>query len=114
MRLSVYARWLALAGLAGTIIGLLAWQGWWAAPRHPWIGLLLSLPLLLPLRGLWRGQAYTYAWTSLLVLAYLGYLLMEFVAVGGAGILAAPALVSAMALFTGSVCYVRWRARETV
>jgi uncharacterized membrane protein len=40
-------------------------------------GWLLALPLLLPVRGLWRGTSYTYAWCSMLIVFYIGGLLAE-------------------------------------
>jgi uncharacterized membrane protein len=38
---------------------------------------VLALPLLLPLRGLWLARPYTYAWSSMLLVFYLGALLLE-------------------------------------
>ena len=49
----------------------LAWE-LFLAPLRPggsWL-VLKALPLLLPLRGLLRGNRYTCQWASLLVLAY--------------------------------------------
>lgn len=40
-------------------------------------GGLLALPLLAPVRGLWLGRAYTYAWCSMLIVFYTGAFLME-------------------------------------
>jgi uncharacterized membrane protein len=40
-------------------------------------GLLLLFPLLTPVRGLWRGERYTYAWASMLLVFYCGGLLAE-------------------------------------
>lgn len=109
--LSRHARRLTLAGWLGLALGLPAWHGWLTDPGHPWLGWILAAPLLLPLAGLWKGRRYTYAWTSLLVLCYLTYLLTEFVA-SGEPLAVLAALVSAAALFTGCLLFVRWRARE--
>ncbi|MGQ0585599.1 MAG: DUF2069 domain-containing protein [Gammaproteobacteria bacterium] len=40
-------------------------------------GALLALPLLAPARGLWLGRPYTYAWSSMLIVFYVGAFLME-------------------------------------
>ena len=50
----------------------LVWE-LWLAPLRPggsWLA-LKTLPLLLPLRGVIRGDVYTYRWATMLVLAYL-------------------------------------------
>lgn len=65
LRLAI-ASWLALGALC------LAWE-LWLAPIRPggsWLA-LKALPLLLPLRGLLRGDAKSMQWALLLVLAYL-------------------------------------------
>ena len=41
------------------------------------VGVLIALPLLLPLPGLWRGRPYTHAWAAMLVVFYVGALLAE-------------------------------------
>ena len=49
----------------------LAWE-LWLAPLRPggsWL-VLKVLPLLLPVFGMFRGQRYTFQWTSLLVWLY--------------------------------------------
>ena len=51
----------------------LAWE-LWLAPLRPggsWL-VLKVVPLLLPLRGIFRGNRYTYRWASLLVWLYFG------------------------------------------
>jgi uncharacterized membrane protein len=60
------AAWIGLGALC------LAWE-LWLAPIRPggsWLA-LKALPLLLPLRGLLRGDARSVQWALLLVLAYL-------------------------------------------
>ena len=55
------------------ILLILAWEGWLApaanAPPGLWLT-LKSLPLLLPLRGLLRGNVRTYLLSTLLLLFY--------------------------------------------
>jgi uncharacterized membrane protein len=66
---------LASAICAAALIALiflgLAWE-LWLAPLRPGGSLLALkvLPLLAPLFGVLRGRAYTYQWSSMLILAY--------------------------------------------
>lgn len=66
-------RRVAVAAYVGLIVLTLAWEGWLApAPQAPpglWLT-LKSIPLLFPLFGLLHGKRYTFAWASMLVLAY--------------------------------------------
>lgn len=105
-----FARVLALAGFVILIVVLLAWHGWLARPRILPLPLVLGV-LLLPLAaaapGLYRGRSYTHAWVSLLSLAYF-ILAVDGIAAGVEPRWLAPAALSAsIALFTGSVVYVR-------
>ena len=61
----------ATASLVLLIVLCLAWE-LWLAPLRPGGSLLAlkALPLALPLRGVLRGERYTYQWSSMLVLAY--------------------------------------------
>jgi uncharacterized membrane protein len=61
----------AAAALIGLIVLCLAWE-LWLAPLRPGGSLiaLKALPLLFPLRGILRGNRYTYQWASMLILAY--------------------------------------------
>jgi uncharacterized membrane protein len=73
-------------------------------------GWLLAVPLLLPLPGLWRGKPYTHAWSSMLVVFYVGGFLAEAWA-DPAGATRAVALASlAAAEFIALVLYVRFAA----
>lgn len=59
--------------LVALIVLGLAWE-LWLAPLRPggsWL-VLKVLPLLAPVRGLVRGNRYTFQWTSLLVWVYFG------------------------------------------
>lgn len=96
------AAWLALAALC------VAWE-LWLAPIRPggsWL-VLKAVPLLLPLRGLWRGDVKSFQWALLLVLAYLleGTVRMFEPLPYGALALAEVALVACF--FVAAVVYVR-------
>ena len=64
-------RSLAVALLLALVALGLAWE-LWLAPLKPggsWL-VLKVLPLLLPLRGLLRGERYTFQWSTLLIWLY--------------------------------------------
>ena len=63
---------LAVAGLLGLLANSMAWPLWYS-PGGPYPGwmLIMTLPLLLPLRGLLHGRRRTHQWTSFLALLYL-------------------------------------------
>jgi uncharacterized membrane protein len=73
-------------------------------------GWLLALPLLLPLPGLWRGKAYTYKWSSMLIVFYVGGLLAEAKANPASGPLALTLASVAALEFLALVAYVRFAA----
>ena len=64
--------------LGGAIASLIALIGWlvaweiWVAPLHPGGSLLAlkAVPLLLPLRGLFKRDLYTLQWSSMVILVY--------------------------------------------
>src|SRR5258707_12144793 len=64
-------RRVAGGALLALIVLCLAWE-LWLAPLRPGGSLiaLKALPLLFPLRGILRGNRYTYQWASMLILAY--------------------------------------------
>ena len=97
-----WARGVALLAHCGLIVALPLLAGR--------LGIAAMLPLLLPLRGLWQERPYTYAWTSLLITAYLGGFLMEAYA-QSPPLRAAIALAVAGAIeFCALLFYVRFRA----
>src|SRR5690606_33711412 len=59
--------------LVALILLCVAWETF-VAPIRPggsWLSLKV-LPLLLPLRGIFRGRIYTYQWAAMLSLLYVG------------------------------------------
>lgn len=65
------AQAVASISLIALIFLCLAWELWLAPIRPGGSALVLkTLPLLLPLFGVLRGQRYTYQWSSMLILAY--------------------------------------------
>lgn len=109
------ARWLTLAAYFALLALLLNWWTWLAPPQRVPISLALILtagPLLLPLRGLLHGRAYTHAWTSFLALPYFA-LGVDALAGGTApGWLGVAVVIASLALFAGAVGYARYRPRQ--
>ena len=70
--MSETAAWRAAIGCLLALMALsIAWE-LWLAPLRPggsWL-VLKVLPLLLPLRGILRGSAYTFQWSTLLIWLY--------------------------------------------
>ncbi|MBT8549981.1 DUF2069 domain-containing protein [Polynucleobacter paneuropaeus] len=63
---------LALAAFIDLFILCVCWE-WFLYPLRPegsWL-ILKALPLLLPMRGIWKGNVYTMQWASMLILLYI-------------------------------------------
>ena len=100
-RIAVVA-WLMLVVLC------VAWE-LWLAPIRPggsWLA-LKAVPLLLPLRGLWRGDVKTFQWALLLVLAYLLEGTVRAFEPAPFGTLAWVELLLATLFFVAAIVYVR-------
>ena len=104
---------LALAGYFGLFAWLMLWFAVLAPPaRTPVaIALLFAGLLLLPLRGLLHGRAYTYAWTSLLTILYFIHGVVVAWSVEAERLWASIEIVLSLTLFSGSVLYARCHGR---
>lgn len=104
---------LALAGYFGLFGWLLLWFTVLAPPaRTPVaIALLFVGLLLLPLRGLLHGRAYTHAWTSLLTILYFIHGVVVAWSVAAERMWAGVEIGFSLTLFTGTVLYARCRGR---
>jgi uncharacterized membrane protein len=94
--------WIALLVLC------VAWE-LWLAPIRPggsWL-VLKALPLLLPLRGVWRGNVQSMQWALLLVLAYLMEGAVRAFEPAPYNVMAWIELVLVSAFFVGAIVYVR-------
>lgn len=104
-------RVLASATLSALIVLCLAWE-LWLAPLRPggsYIA-LKALPLVLPLPGILSGKVYTYRWSSMLILAYLGEGAMRALSERGTSqLLAIMEIVLSVAFFAAVVSFVRLR-----
>jgi len=96
--------YLALVGL------LLWWYGFYAA--SPMILIALLFPLLFPLPGLLKGNPYTFAWSSFLILLYFIHGVVEAYANPTVRLLASFEILCSMAFYVGAIVYARLRSRE--
>jgi uncharacterized membrane protein len=100
----------AAAALLWALIALcLLWELWLAPIRTggSWLA-LKALPLALPLRGIVRGEIYTYRWTTMLSLAYVAEGMVRVYSERGASVwCAALELALAIAFFITAIAYTR-------
>jgi uncharacterized membrane protein len=96
---------LALAAHFLLIAGLL-WSAW------PSAGVLVIVPLLLAVPGLWRGRRYTYAWASMLLTLYCAGLLAEVYMRPTQLVFWRGLAVIAALEFVGLILFVRVQAAE--
>ncbi len=73
------------------------------------VWLLLSLPLLIFLPGLWRGGVRSFAWLSFVSMLYFAQAVTAVFA--APRVLTVLELVASVALFVCTLLFVRWRAR---
>lgn len=96
------AAWLALLLL--TVL----WE-WLLAPLRPggsWL-VLKGLPLLLPLRGVLRGDVKAMQWAVMLSLAYLAEGTVRIFDASPANMLAAVEILLALVFFVAGIVYLR-------
>ena len=108
------AQRLALATLAVVVITV----GGAAMLNAPWPGsallaAVLVLPLLLPLKGLLRGDRRTYAWATLCIAPAFLYAITEAIANSLVRAIAAAILVASLAHFVALVAYLRVTRPQT-
>lgn len=103
-------RWLALGGYLSLLALILIWNTVMApSDRYPvaLILIVLLVPMLFPLRGLLYGRRYTYAWTSMLSLAYFVIGVSDAYSDPVDGLYGWLMIVFSLSWFTGAVLYVR-------
>jgi uncharacterized membrane protein len=96
------ASWLGLLALA------VLWE-WQLAPLRPggsWL-VLKALPLLLPLRGVLRGDVKAMQWALLLVLLYIAEGSVRVVDAQPAGTLAMIEIALGLLFFAAAIVYLR-------
>ena len=102
------ARRLTLAGalLLGACVGATAMRSAPWPQSLPW-ALVLLVPLLLPVPGLWRGDRRTCAWATLCIAPYVVYGITEVIANPAVRFTAAMILLAALAWFVSLVYCLR-------
>ena len=104
MNLDSRVRLLTVWLWAAVAFSLLAW----IMAGYPWLLCTLAvLPLLAPLRGLMRGQRYTYAWATLFAIPYLVFCLTELLVNRQARWVAGMSLLLVFAWFCTMIFYLR-------
>lgn len=78
---------------------------------HPAWAIIASVPLVLPIVGLFKDKLYTYKWFGFLTLLYFCIGISELVANPALRIYALVTLVCSITLLFGSIYYVRYLAR---
>ncbi|WP_413284942.1 DUF2069 domain-containing protein [Vibrio sp. MA40-2] len=108
-------RYIALTGY----LSLLSWVALWQifVSPHPHINSITlaiawCIPLLLPLRGILSGKAYTHAWANFILMLYFLHSLTILYVDQGERWLAAIELLLTCVAFIGNVMYARNRGRE--
>ena len=105
-----FGRLLALVGYTLLPLLLVAWFGWLAPPTllaAPIVLAVLLIPLACAGPGMIRGRIYTHAWVSLLSLLYFVVAIDGIAAGVEPGWLPSATLTASIALFTGTLVYVR-------
>ena len=102
------ARSIAAASWLALLLLVVLWE-WLLAPLRPggsWL-VLKGVPLLLPLRGVLRGDVKVMQWALLLVLAYIAEGSVRAVDAPPAGTLAMIEIALGLAFFAAAIVYLR-------
>ena len=110
MNYTVLSRRLTLSSYIALILVLITWYG--LHTPAPLILVLLLLPLVFPIKGLLKGNPYTYAWSSFLILLYFIHGVVEAYANPPVRILALLEVLFSITFYIGAVLYARLRGRE--
>jgi len=79
----------------------------------PWLSLtLFTLPLLLPMRGLLKGEPYTYAWSNFIIMIYFLHSLTTLWVSKSDFIWASIELLLASTMFLAGSYYAKYRGQE--
>jgi len=108
--------WLGQLGFAGLFL-LMPISILWINPPQlgsQWVLLaLLWGPLWLPLAGIVRGKAYTFAWANFIVMIYFVHSLTNLWVSQGLGLqLALIELLASCLMFVGCTYYAKFRGQE--
>lgn len=100
-------------------LALIAWVALWQSviSPHPDINsvtltIAWCIPLLLPLRGILAGKAYTHAWANFVLMLYFLHALTLMYVDGGERLLASIELLITSVAFVANTLYAREKGRE--
>lgn len=103
-------------GYAALFLLIPMWVLWLSPPEMGSPRVLLALlwvPLWLPLKGIWQGKAYTFAWANFIVMIYFVHGLTHlWVSSGTPFFLAIAEVLFASLMFYGCTYYARDRGKE--
>jgi uncharacterized membrane protein len=105
-----FSRYLTLSSYLALIGLLVMWYG--VLSPSPVVLSLLLLPLVFPLRGLFQGHPYTFAWSSFLILIYFIHGVVEAFANPTVRLLASFEILCSVGFYVGAILYARWRGRQ--
>ncbi|WP_434356444.1 DUF2069 domain-containing protein [Parasalinivibrio latis] len=91
------------------------WHGWLSPHAHvtPWaVTLGWLIPLLLPLKGIIQGNAYTHAWANFVLMFYFLHALTILWVDEGERWLALVELTLTSITFLCNIYYARWKGQE--
>ncbi len=99
-------------------ISLIAWGGlllaqislFWVMASDVYWALLATLPLILPLKGLFVDRVYTYRWIGFLALVYICLGISELVSNAELRLYAFATTICSTLLFLASIYYARYLA----
>lgn len=99
--------------------GLLFFMPIWLIVLHPSEGLsptlsliMFTLPLLFPLRGLIKGDPYTFAWANFVVMIYFLHSLTTLWVSADERVFAVIELIFATTMFLAGSYYAKYRGQE--
>ncbi len=109
------SRWLALLSHLALLLWVITWQAFLSPHPHlnsAVMALAWSLPLLLPLPGIWVGKPYTHAWANFVLMVYFVHALTLMYVDNGERWLALIELLLTSCAFVGNILFARRRGKE--
>lgn len=107
---------LGQVGFLALFLLIPAWVLWLDPPELGSSRVLLALlwgPLWLPMLGILRGKAYTFAWANFIVMIYFVHSLTHlWISSGTTFYLALAELAAACLMFAGCTYYAKYRGQE--
>lgn len=115
---SAFYRKLALVSYLGLLMWVPVWHIMLAEPLgrsfefEIFLGVMWTVPLLLPLKGILKAQPYTHAWANFIVMFYIIHGLTSVYAVENETLYAMIELILSTGMFVGCSVFARMRGKE--